>query len=141
MRQIHFEVRVDVRGIAAKNDNAVSEHHCFFDIVSHDENRARGNFVAEPKFEEFAAECFRSEHVKRGKWFVHEEHFGLDDEGSRYANALLHAARKFLRVRGFKTIQANSVNDTQGALAAFDGRSAAGLERSFDIFENGEPGK
>src|SRR5260370_18703789 len=55
MRNLHGEVRVDVRGIAAENDDAVGEDDGLFDIMSNDENRARGNFVIEPELEELAA--------------------------------------------------------------------------------------
>src|SRR5258708_24380641 len=55
MRNLHGEVRVDVRGIAAENDDAVGEDDGFFDIMSNDENRARGNFVINPKLEELAS--------------------------------------------------------------------------------------
>ncbi len=130
-----------MRGIAAENDNAVGEDDGFFDIVSDDEDRARGNFMVEPQLEELAAKCFRGEHIECGERLIHEEHFGLDDEGAGDADTLFHAAGEFLGVGGFKTVQADGVNDAQGALAAFDGRHAAGLERRFDVFENGEPGK
>jgi len=56
-------------------------------------------------------------------------------------DTLFHAAGEFLGVGGFKTIEADGVNDAEGALVAFDGRRAARFERGFDIFENGEPGK
>src|SRR5438046_9893186 len=82
MRNINFEVRVDMRGMAAENDDTVGEDDGFFDIVSNDENRARGNLLTEPELEELAAEGFRREDVKRGERLVHKEHFGLDDERS-----------------------------------------------------------
>src|SRR6267143_1250427 len=141
MRNVNFEVRVDMRGMAAENDDTVGEDDGFFDIVSNDENRARGNLVTEPELEELAAEGFRGEDVKRGERFVHEENFGLDDECAGDADTLLHATGKFLGVSGLETVEADGVNDAQGALAALDGRHAAGLERGFDVFENGEPGK
>jgi len=84
---------------------------------------------------------FRGENVKRGERLVHEEHFGLDDESAGDPDTLLHSTGKFLGVGGFKTVKADGVNDAQGAFAAFDGRHAAGLERGFDVFKNGEPGE
>jgi len=47
----------DVRGVAAKNDNAVDAHHCFLDIGSPMNEIARVEFCGEPQFEEFAAKC------------------------------------------------------------------------------------
>ena len=63
MGHIHFEIRVDVRRIAAEHDDTVGEDDRFFDIVSNDENRARRNIVTEPEFEELASEGFRGEDV------------------------------------------------------------------------------
>src|SRR5260370_2100042 len=65
MRNVNFEVRVDVRGVASENDDTVGEDDGFFDIVSDDENRARGNVVAEPELEDLTAEGFRGEDVER----------------------------------------------------------------------------
>src|ERR1019366_4545814 len=48
---------------------------------------------------------------------VHEEHFGLDDESAREADALLHATRKFLGVCRFKAIQTDCVERAQSAFA------------------------
>src|SRR5882762_401661 len=141
MRNVNFEVRVNVRGVAAEYDDAVGEDDGLFDIVSHDENRARGNLVTEPELEELAAKSLRGKDVKGGERLVHEEHFGLDDECAGDTDALLHAAGQFLGIGDFKTVEADGVNDAQGTLAAFDGRHAAGLERGLDVFENGEPGE
>src|SRR5260370_18462690 len=92
MRDLYREVSVDVRGIAAQNDDAVREDDGFLDIVGNDEEGARGNFVSQPKLEEFAAERFSSEDVQGGKRFVHEQNFRLDDQRTCDADALLHAA-------------------------------------------------
>src|SRR5258708_35602480 len=140
MRNVNFEVRVNMRGVAAEYDDAVGEDDGFFNIVGNDENRARGNFVTEPEFEELAAKSLRGEDVQRGERLVHKEHFGLDDECAGDTDTLLHATGEFLGIGNFKTVEADGVNDAQGALAAGDGRHAAGLERGFDVFENGEPG-
>ncbi len=141
MGHVHFEVRMDVRGIAPEHDDAVGEDDGFFDVVSDDENRACGNFVIEPKLEEFTAKCFRGEDVKRGEWLVHEENFGLDDESAGNADALLHAAGKFLGVGGLETVEADRVDDAQRAFVALSGRHAAGFEGSLDVFDDRQPGK
>ena len=49
--QIDGELRMNVGGIAAKNNDAIGEKYGFFDIVSNDKNGARGNLFAEPKFQ------------------------------------------------------------------------------------------
>ena len=49
--QIDGELRMNVGGIAAKDNDAIGEKYGFFDIVSNDKNGARGNLFAEPKFQ------------------------------------------------------------------------------------------
>src|SRR2546429_7915744 len=117
MRNINFEVRVDMRGMAAENDDTVGEDDGFFDIVSNDENRARGNLVTEPELEELAAEGFRGEDVKRGERLVHEENFGLDDECAGGADTLLPAAGKLLGGGGLENRRADGGHDAQGGPA------------------------
>src|SRR6266478_2622155 len=125
MRNVNFEVRVNMRGVAAEYDDAVGEDDGFFNIVGNDENRARGNFVTEPEFEELAAKSLRGEDVQRGERLVHKEHFGLDDECAGDTDTLLHATGEFLGIGNFKTVEADGVNDAQGTFAAVDGRHAA----------------
>src|SRR5258707_11539225 len=86
MRNVNFEVRVDVRGMAAENDDTVGENDGFFDIVSNDENRARGNLVTEPELEELAAEGFRGEDVKRGERLGHGYDLLLDEDSAGAAH-------------------------------------------------------
>ena len=138
---VHGEVGVDVRRVAAEHDDAIGEDDGFFDVVRDDENRARRNFVAEPELEQFAAQRFGGEHVERGERLVHEEHFGLNDECAGDADALFHAAREFFRIGALESVEADGVDDAQRALVALDRRHAARFERRFDIFENGEPRK
>src|SRR3989440_7925564 len=95
MRNVNFEIGVDVRRMAAENDDAAREDDGFFDIVSNDENRTRGNLVIEPELEELAAEGFRGEDVKRGGRLVHEEELRVDGEGGGERRTLLPATRKF----------------------------------------------
>src|SRR5271156_2765868 len=84
---------------------------------------------------------FGGGNIERGKRFVHEEDFRLDDESAGYADALLHASGELLGIRALETVEADSVNDAQRAFVAIDGSHAARFQRSFDIFKNREPGK
>src|SRR6202158_6589436 len=94
MRNVNVEVRVNVRGVAAEYDDAVGEDDGFFNIVSNDENRARGNFVTEPELEELAAKCLRGEDVQRGERLGPEKHFWFDDEWAGGPDAPPPAARE-----------------------------------------------
>jgi len=137
----HGKIRVDMGRVAAEDHDTVGEHDGFFDIVCDDEDGARGDFVPKPEFEKLAAQRLGSEHIERGKRLVHEKNFRLDNQSACDADTLLHAPGEFLRIRGFKTVEADSVNNAQSAFVALDGNHTARFERSFDIFEHGEPGK
>ena len=139
MRNVYGKVGVNVSGVAAKDDDAIGENDRFFDIMRNDENGARGNLVPEPEFQKFAAQRFRSEYVERGERLVHEKHFRLDDQRTGHADALLHAAGKFLGIRGLEPVEADRVNNAQRALVPLDRNHAARFERGFHVFENGEP--
>src|ERR1700730_10142912 len=73
LRQVHDKIRVNVRGIAAEDDDAVGEDHGFFNVVGDDEDGARRNLVPDPKLEQFAAQRFGGEHVEGGEGLVHEQ--------------------------------------------------------------------
>src|SRR5215471_2636249 len=141
MRNGNVKIRMDVRGVAAENDNTVRENDSLLDVVSHNKDRPRGNLVAEPKLEKFAPQRFRREYIQSGKWLVHKEHFWFDNQGASHADALLHPAGEFLGISGFEAVQPDGVQNAQGALVAFDRSHAARLQRSFDIFDHCEPRK
>ena len=127
--------------MAAEDDDAVRQNDGFLDVVGDDEHGARGDLVAEPELEQFAAQRFRRKHIERGKRLVHEEHFRFDNQCAGHAYALLHAAGKLLGVSRLETVQPDGVQDAQSALATLKGRDAAGFERSFDVFNDRKPGK
>ena len=110
--QRHAEIRADARRIAAEHDNAVGQQHGLFDVVRHDENAARGNFLREPQLQQFVAQAFRRQHVQRGERLVHEKNFRLHGESAREPHALLHPARKFFRERILKALQAYGAKRT-----------------------------
>jgi hypothetical protein len=139
IRQLDGELRVDVGGIAAQDNDAIGEKYGFLDVVSNDKNGARGNLLAEPQFQQFAAQRFGGQDIQRREGLVHEKHFGFNDEGASHANALLHAAGELFGIGGFEAVETNRINDAQGTLVALDFGNAAGFERRFDIFDDGEP--
>ena len=101
----------------------------------------RGHGLLGPQLEQFTAQVFGGEDVEGGEGLVHEEDFGLDDEGAGEADALLHAAGELLGIGGFETVETDGVEHAHAALAALFRVDAAGLERGLDIFEDGEPGE
>ena len=141
LRNIDREIGVNVSGVATENNDAICEDHGFFNVMRDNEDGARGNLVAKPKFQKLAPQGFGGENVKRGEGFVHEKDFRLNDESPRNADTLLHAARKFFRISGLKAIQPDCIDDAQSALVAFYSYHAARLERSLDVFKDREPGE
>ena len=136
-----LEVGADVAGIAAEHDDAVGEQDGFFDIVGDDEDGLCGDGLLLPEFEEFRAEVFGRQHVQRAEGLVHEEDFGLDDQGAGEADALAHAARKFFGIRRLEAVETNGIEDLEREAAALGGLDATGFERGFDVFEDRQPGK
>ena len=141
MRNGHRKIRVDVRGIAAEDDDAIRKNDGFLDVVCDDEHSARGDLVIEPELEEFAAQRFRRKHIERGKRLVHEEHLRLDNQSAGHAYALLHAPGKLLGISGLESVQPDGVENAQGSLVTLNRRDAASFERSFDVFNDRKPGK
>src|SRR6185437_11049337 len=137
----NLKVGADVARIASEHDDAVGEEDGFLDVVGNEEDGLRGDGFFLPELEQFAAEVFGGEYVERGKGFVHEEDFRLNDEGAGEADALTHTAGKFLGIGGFKTVEADGIENFEAALAALLGRHTAGFQRRLDVFQNGEPGK
>jgi hypothetical protein len=133
------EIGADVPGILPQHHHAVGQRHRFFDVVSDDEDRARGHFLAVPKFQQFRAQVLRGEHVERGERLVHEEHFRLHHQRAGEADALLHAAGKFLGISLLEAVQAHRIENAQGALHALHRPDAARLERRFHIVEHRQP--
>ena len=105
--------------------------------MGHDENGLSRHLFAEPELEQLVAQVFGGEHVKRGKRLIHEQDFGLHHQGARKADALFHAAGEFFRVGAFEAIEADGIENAQGAFVALHGGHSAGLERRFDVVEHG----
>ena len=139
--KLDFEVGADVAGIAAEDDDAIGEQDGFFNIVGDEEDGPGGHGLVGPELEELGAEVFGGEDVEGGKGLVHEEDFGLDDEGAGEADALAHAAGKLFGEGGLKAVEADGVEHFEAAFATDVGGNSAGLEGGFDVFEDGEPGK
>ena len=117
----------------------VGEQDGLFDVVGDDEDGLGGDGLLLPELEEFGAEVFGSQDVEGAEGLVHEEDFGLDNEGAGEADALAHAAGELLGVGGLEAVEADGVEDLEGEAAALGGLDATGFEGGFDVFEDGEP--
>ena len=119
--KLHLEVGADVAGIAAQHDDAVGQQHGFFNVVGDQEDGLGGHGLVGPQLQQFAAQVLGGEHVERGEGLVHEEDFGLDDQGAGKADALLHAAGELLGIGGLKAVEADRVEHLHAAVAALVG--------------------
>ena len=86
-----------------------------------------------PELENVLAQALAGEDVERRERFVHQQHFGLDDERARDADALAHAARELARQRPFEAGQADQLDRLLGAARPFGGCDAARLEADLDV--------
>ncbi len=141
LSELDAEIGADMAGIAAEDDDAVGQKDGFFDVVGDEEDGLGGHGFVGPQLEQFTAEVLGGEHVEGAEWLVHEEDFGLDDEGAGKADSLLHAAGEFLGISGLKAVQTHRIEHLHAAIPPFVGWDAAGLEGSLDVFQDGEPGK
>ena len=57
--------------------------------------------------------------VERGEGFVEQNDLGIDHEGTRQVDALLHAAGEFARMTIFETVQADEVDHLLRARQCF----------------------
>jgi hypothetical protein len=135
------EIGADAAGVLAQHHDAVGQRDGLFDVVSDDEDRARGHLLAFPQLQQFGAQVLGGEHVERGERLVHEEHFGLHHQRAGETDALLHAAGKLLREGGFETVEAHRVDGPEAALHALVRRRSDGFERRLDVIEHRQPGK
>src|ERR1017187_2645610 len=128
-------------GISSQDDNAIRQHHRFFDIVGHEEDTASRDLLAQPELHQFTAQVLRREHIERGKWLVHEQDFRLHRQGARESHTLLHAAGELLWVRILEAFQADRIQRVERLPMPFALRHAQRQQRHFDVFGHGQPRK
>src|SRR5699024_2303846 len=74
--------------------------------------------------------------VQGAKGFVHKQQRWLENQSTRYRDALLHPPGKFAGVSGFETLQAHLVDQcTDGVLSCLL-RQATGLQAESDILSD-----
>ena len=100
-----------------------------------------GIFLLSHKFHEFVAQVLGGEDVEGGERLVHEQDFGLDDQGAGEADALLHAAGELFGIGGLEAVEADGVDHVQRALVALDRADAARYQRRFHVLQHGQPRK
>ncbi len=107
--------------------------------MRYDQDAFRREVARVPEIVDLAAQIFSGEHVKRAERLVEKEQFRIDDEGTREANALLHAAGQFLRIGTFEPVETDDVDRFESSLRAFRTSDTLRLETEFDVFKYGQP--
>ena len=74
--------------------HAVGEQHRFVEIVGDEED---GLFGAVMDVQQLALQGLARLRIERAERLVHQQHFRIDCQCARYADALLHAARELVR--------------------------------------------
>ncbi len=129
-----------VARILVHDDDPVGHKHGFFDIVGHHQDRLGRNRFVQPELHQFAAQRFGGEHIQRRKRLVQAQQLRFDRHRAGEPDLLPHASRKLARIRRFETVEPDRVDQLHGARERAFRRDAAGLERDFDIFLDGQPG-
>src|ERR1035441_8466009 len=103
------KIGADPGGVSSQDENAIRQHHGFFDIVGHQEDAASRDLLAQPELHQFTAQVLGREHIERGKRLVHEQDFRLRRQGARESHTLLHAAGELLWVRILEAFQTDRI--------------------------------
>ena len=141
LRKLDAEVGADVSGVAPQHHDAIGQQHCFFNVVRYQEDRLGGHGLLGPKLQQFAAQVLGGEHVESREWLVHEQDFRLNHQRAGKAYPLLHAARQFFGIGGFKPVQTDRIQHLHAPRATLFGVHAACLQGRFDILKHREPGE
>src|SRR5258706_3747658 len=104
-RQGHLEDLADPgRGAVGHHDHAIGKQHRLVHVVRHHQHRGAG-LVDDAH--QLVLQRRARERVERAERLVEEQHLRLDRKRARDADALLHAARDFIRIFMFGLRQAN----------------------------------
>src|SRR5205085_857982 len=95
MRDVDLHDSLDTRGARRHDDDAVGELDRLLDVVRDEEDRL---FLRLPDAEELASHYEPRDRVERAEGLVEVEDVGVDGQGARHLEALLHPAGKLLRV-------------------------------------------
>ncbi len=95
VRNVDVDDALDSRRPRAHHDHAIGKLHGFVDIVRDEDDRLA---LRLPDAQQLAAHDQPGDGIERAERLVEKQHVGIDGERARDLHALLHAARKLLRV-------------------------------------------
>jgi hypothetical protein len=139
--QIDRDLADDPPGLRAKQQQAVAHEHGFFDVVRDQQHALDRQLPRRPQIEKVVAQRLRCQHIKRRERLIHEQDVRVYHQCARKTYPLAHSARKFARVRGFETVEADEVDGCERSAANLGGRQAQRLEADLHVLQHRQPGK
>ena len=112
VRDVDVDDPLDPRRPRAHHDHAVGELHGFVDVMRHEDDRLPFRL---PDPQQLAAHDQPGDGIERAERLVEEEHVGIDRERARHFHALLHAARKLLRIRVLEALEPDQLDVVRDA--------------------------
>ncbi len=87
-----------------------------------------------------SAQAFGRERVDLAERLVHKKNLRIDGQSAGGADALLHAAGEFARIRVFEASQSDHADGMFGPGVDFIRRKPGGLQHGADVFGDSHPG-
>ena len=137
-RKIDQVFIVDAARSWRHDHDSIGQKDRFLDRVG---NENDGQAGSRPDLDQFVLQPFAGHRVERAEGFVHQHDFGIIGEHAGNGNALLHAARKLVRIDVGKILQTDEFGETIRRLADFGLGPPPRLRAEADIVADVEPGK
>src|SRR6266540_2412383 len=136
MGQVDRDDPADLGRPRRHHDDPVGQLHGFLDVVRDEKNRL---LLRPPDAQQFSSHDEPRDRVERAEGLVEKEHVGVHGEGAGDFNALLHAARKLVRIRLLEAFEADEPDVVRDAALALVPRELA--EAEADVALDGQPGE
>src|SRR2546428_6245053 len=137
-RNVDLEELAHARRPGGEHEDAVAHGDRLFDGMCDEYHRSRRELV---DAEQLVLQDFARQGVERAEGLVHKQDVRLDGERTREAGALLHAARKLVRVRAFEATQADHLDVVRDPLLDGGSREAGELKTIRDVLAHSLPGQ
>ena len=141
VRQRVHQLLAHPPGVRGEHDDPAGEEHRLLHAVGHDDQGVDSRRGVPPQIHHLAAQVFGGERVERPERLVHEHDLGRDGQRAREAHALLHAARKLLRVRGLEPLETHEIDGAGDRVALRATVHAPGIEAHCHVLRDREPGQ
>jgi hypothetical protein len=117
----------------AHDDDAVGEHHRFRNRMRDEQDGLR---IRTPELEQLLSHVFPGKRVERGERFVHQQHRRIADQAAADGDALLHAARQFVRHSLLEAGETGEIEELPGPLDALRAQFLEHPQRKQNVVED-----